>query len=235
MKHAASEALMVRYHLRSMSVIAAAFGLPVACSGPDPVVDGGGTGDAAATAGAAGAPGPGGSAGAAGAGGAAGAAGAGDAAGGGDEPEAAIVWLDVVQGTTNECDRATSFRRPEGAPAMIQGPREEDGVGSNVIDCRVRATAGGAFEIDLSLRSPPAIRLLEVSGTVSEGVNQVRVSIASDTIGSLQQQVCDAAIEEIRDGAISIRALRCSNMTDPQSPGTRCAATGGVLFEHCRG
>lgn len=162
---------------------------------------------------------------------------------GGDdpEPEAAVVWLNLVQGETNACDRTTSFQLPEGsAPGTIQGqiqntPREEDGVGSNVIDCSVRPASGGGFQVSLTLRSSPDIRLFQVSGTVNQGASQVRVSVQSDRVGALQQQVCDANVEVVRNGAIWIRSLSCSDMTDDLSPSTRCAATGGVLFERCQG
>ncbi|MET0410345.1 MAG: hypothetical protein ABW217_03570 [Polyangiaceae bacterium] len=162
---------------------------------------------------------------------------------GGDdpEPEAAVVWLNLVQGETNDCNRTTSFQLPEGsAPSTIQGqidgtPREEDGAGTNVIDCSVRPASGGGFNISLSLRATPDIRLFEVSGTVNEGASQVRVSVQSDRVGALQQQVCDADVQVIRNGAVWIRTLNCSDMTDPLSPSTRCAATGGVLFERCQG
>lgn len=162
---------------------------------------------------------------------------------GGDdpEPEAAVVWLNLVQGQANACDRTTSFQLPEGsAPSTIQGnvngtSREEDGADNNVIDCSVRPASGGGFEISLSLRSPPDIRLFQVSGTVNEGPSQVRVSVQSDRVGSLSQQVCDANVEIIRNGAVWINSLNCSDMTDQLSPATHCAATGGVLFERCQG
>jgi hypothetical protein len=162
---------------------------------------------------------------------------------GGDDPdpEAAVIWLNLVQGETNDCDRLESFQLPDGAAATIQGqiqgtPREEDGAGTNVIDCSVRAASGGGFQIALSLRSTPDIRLLQITGTVSQGTGQqVRVSLQSDTVGALQQQVCDAEVEVIRNGAVWIRTLNCSDLTDERSPSTRCAATGGVLFERCQG
>jgi hypothetical protein len=163
---------------------------------------------------------------------------------GGDDPdpEAAVVWINLVQGTTNQCDRTTSLQLPDNtAPTTIQGQvsgstREEDGAGSTVVDCRVRATTGGAFEIALQLRSPPDVRLLSLSGTVAQGAGQqVRVSLQSDQVGALAQQVCDAQVEVVRDGAIWIRSLDCSDLTDDRSPSTHCAATGGVLFERCQG
>lgn len=161
---------------------------------------------------------------------------------GGDdpEPEAAVVWLNLVQGETNDCDRLRSFQLPDNAAAIIQGQindtaREEDGAGSNVIDCSVRAAAAGRFDISLTLRSIPDIRLFQISGNVAEGASQVRVSVQSDLVGALSQQVCEAEVEVIRNGAVWIRTLNCSDMTDPLSPSTRCAATGGVLFERCQG
>jgi hypothetical protein len=161
---------------------------------------------------------------------------------GGDDPdpEAAVVWLNLVQGETNDCNRTTSFQLPEGAAATIQGqiqgtPREEDGAGTNVIDCSVRAASTGGFDISLTLRSTPDIRLFQISGNVNEGASQVRVSVQSDRVGQLSQQVCDAEVAVIRNGAVWIRTLNCSDMTDQLSPSTRCAATGGVLFERCQG
>jgi hypothetical protein len=161
---------------------------------------------------------------------------------GGDdpEPEAAVVWINLIQGSTNQCDRTTSYQLPENAAATIQGqisgtPREEDGVGSNVIDCSVRAAAGGGFAVSLTLRSVPDIRLFQVTGTVNEGPSQVRVSLQSDRSGQLAQSLCDADVEVVDNGAIWIRSLSCSDLTDELSPSTHCAASGGVLFERCQG
>lgn len=158
------------------------------------------------------------------------------------DPEAAVVWINLIQGATSQCDRATSLQLPDTtAPATIQGQisgttREEDGAGSTVVDCSVRATTGGAFDITLQLRSPPDLRLLTISGTVSEGPGQqVRVSLASDEVGSLQQQVCEAEVTDLLNGAIWIRSLNCTDLSDERSPSTHCAATGGVLFERCQG
>lgn len=158
------------------------------------------------------------------------------------DPEAAVVWINLIDGATSQCDRTTTLQLPDTtAPATIQGQvdgstREEDGAGSTVVDCSVRAAAGGAFDIALQLRSPPDVRLLSVSGTVAQGAGQqVRVSLQSDQVGALQQQVCDAEVQVIRNGAIWIRSLNCTDLTDDRSPSTHCAATGGVLFERCQG
>jgi hypothetical protein len=160
---------------------------------------------------------------------------------GGDdpEPEAAVVWLNFSQGTGGNCDRPYSFQLPDSAAAIIQGQiegseRVEDGAEGNVIDCSVRSTTGGAFQLSLQLRSPE-IRIMQISGTVTEGASTVSLSVQSDFVGSLRQNECSARVKKIRNGAIWIDELRCENMTDARSPLTDCVGAGGVLFERCQG
>jgi hypothetical protein len=162
---------------------------------------------------------------------------------GGDdpEPEAAVVWFNISQMSSGNCDRAYNFQLPAGTAAdtirgQISGtPRLEDGKGGNVVDCSVRATATpGAFQVALQLRSTE-IRNFQASGTLSKGVGTVRISLQSDRTGALGQSDCEAEVEVISDGAVWIRSLRCDSLTDELSTNTLCLGAGGVLFERCQG
>jgi hypothetical protein len=161
---------------------------------------------------------------------------------GGDdpEPEAAVVWLNLGQASGGNCDRPFSFQLPAGAASTVQGqitgtPRLEDGEGGNVIDCSVRSSGGGAFQVALTLRSAE-IRIFQLNGTLSlDTPGTVSVGMNSDRTGSLSDDTCTAQAEVISDGAVWIRSLSCPSMIDERSPSTSCTGSGGVLFERCQG
>jgi hypothetical protein len=157
-------------------------------------------------------------------------------------PQQAVFWFGLSSTAGAQCSANKNFQLPPDARATItgttgQGERVKDGqdvMGTDaVVECTVKETTKGSGSFNVSLKlSVGEIGIFDADGVLALPSGTVDVDFNTAQF-SLNQDDCTANVEVLRNGAVWLKDLHCTNMRDPSSPGVSCDGLGGVIFENC--